>query len=90
MRMAEAAARRGRDEDDEDQEDDDGSGSAGVRKPVGKVREREPVEAGRDRVLRQPFTQPPDVLRRAGGLLARADEDARRWAAPAARARLVG
>ncbi|MFE6592599.1 hypothetical protein [Streptomyces sp. NPDC057781] len=47
VRMAEAAARRGREEDDEDQEEDDGSGSAGVRKPVGKVSEREPVEAGR-------------------------------------------
>nr|WBO77822.1 hypothetical protein SBE_001373 [Streptomyces sp. SBE_14.2] len=47
VRMAEAAARRGRGEDDEDQEEDDGSGSAGGRKPVGKVSEREPVEAGR-------------------------------------------
>jgi DNA-binding transcriptional MocR family regulator len=35
--------------------------------------------------LRLPFTQPPDVLRRAVGLLARADEDAVRWSAPAER-----
>ena len=35
--------------------------------------------------LRLPFTQPPDVLRRAVGLLARADEDALRWSAPAER-----
>ncbi|MGW7664112.1 hypothetical protein, partial [Streptomyces sp. NPDC054756] len=46
VRVAEANARRERDEDDGDQEEDDGSGSAGVRKPVGKVSEREPVEAG--------------------------------------------
>jgi hypothetical protein len=46
VRMADATARRGREEDD-DQEEDDGSGSAEVRKPVGKVSEREPVEAGR-------------------------------------------
>ncbi len=47
VRVAEAAARRGPDEDDEYLEEDGASGSAGVRKPVGKVSEREPVEAGR-------------------------------------------